>query len=73
MPGINGLTCLEQLRRLDPDVKVLVITGYVREGARQALRGDGGVEILQKPFFSGEPSRAVARTLAGKTEAGRPG
>src|SRR5262249_50515423 len=28
MPGLGGISVLEQLKRIDPDVEVLIITGY---------------------------------------------
>ena len=50
MPGMSGSDTFDQLRRLDPDVKVLLASGYsLNQRANQILaRGCDG--FLQKPF-----------------------
>ncbi|WP_336715794.1 response regulator [Arthrobacter sp. USHLN218] len=52
LPDINGLDLLQQLRRLDPELDVLVISAAREmDTVRRALRG-GIVHYLMKPFSS---------------------
>jgi CheY-like chemotaxis protein len=67
LPGMNGWQCLEQLRRRDPTVKVLVASGYGPEAP-----GGGATEIggfLKKPYAIGDLSRRLRAILDGQAEA----
>lgn len=50
MPGTNGLQVLRETRRIDPDVIVILITGFASlETAIQAIR-EGAYDYITKPF-----------------------
>ena len=52
MPGMGGLGLLEQVRRLDADLPVILITGHGDISmAVQAMR-DGAYDFIEKPFSS---------------------
>jgi signal transduction histidine kinase/ActR/RegA family two-component response regulator len=51
MPGIGGFRCLEQLRRLDPDVKVLIASGYSAQLVPAETLHVGIGAIVNKPFL----------------------
>ncbi|MEY2668588.1 MAG: hypothetical protein RJA59_1226, partial [Pseudomonadota bacterium] len=61
MPGVNGKTLAEELRRRRPDLRVLYVSGYPDEilGRHGVL--EPGVELLAKPFT---PDALVARVGA---------
>ncbi len=64
MPHVGGLQLLELVRRLDPDVPVLVVTGYAtRDVALEAL-GQGAAGFLEKPFRVDGLLAAVRSALA---------
>jgi DNA-binding NtrC family response regulator len=50
MPEIGGKQCLEALRNMDPNVKVLVLTGYTKRGMTQELKEAGARDFILKPF-----------------------
>jgi CheY-like chemotaxis protein len=50
MPGMGGLNCLEQLKQLDPKVRVLVATGYSSEGLSQNVIEAGALGYVGKPY-----------------------
>jgi CheY-like chemotaxis protein len=50
MPGMSGGVVFEELRKLKPDVKVLLTSGYGLDGQTQELLASGGCGFVQKPF-----------------------
>lgn len=64
LPWVSGLQFLEMARRLDPDVPVLLMTGYAtREVALEAL-GKGAAGLLEKPFTTDQLLGALRTALA---------
>ena len=58
MPGMSGIEVLQKIKERDPDVPILVITGYATvDLSIQALRS-GAFDILTKPF---EPEEILNR------------
>ena len=49
MPGMDGLTALREIRKLDPSVQVIVLTGH--GSAASGIEGmqGGAADFLQKP------------------------
>ena len=50
MPGMDGADTYNALRDLDPDVAVVLASGYSIEGKAGALLADGVRGFVQKPF-----------------------
>lgn len=50
MPGMDGGETFDGLRALDPDVRVLLISGYGLNGRAKEIRHQGCRGFLQKPF-----------------------
>lgn len=50
MPQKNGIQGLEELRRIDPDVSVIMLTGYGALASAQVAMSLGANEYLKKPF-----------------------
>src|SRR5204863_7315440 len=64
MPGLGGIGVLERAKEIDPDVEVLIITGYGSlDTAVQGLRLRA-FDYLSKPFDSTEVRRLIAKALA---------
>ncbi len=65
MPGMNGSETFDALRSIDPDVKVLLSSGYsLEEEARKILR-KGCSGFIPKPFRAEELSRVMRKILDG--------
>jgi signal transduction histidine kinase len=59
MPGRSGIEGLREIRRIDPDTAVIMLTGYAALGtAQEAVRNDAN-DYLEKPFDAGEMRRTV--------------
>ncbi len=50
MPEMDGKECFLRLREIDPEVKVILATGFSRDGRVQELLNLGVRGFLQKPF-----------------------
>lgn len=51
LPGISGLDLLDLLKELDPELAIIVLTGYASvENAVAALRHGRAFDFLQKPI-----------------------
>ncbi|HXN32288.1 MAG TPA: response regulator [Polyangiaceae bacterium] len=59
MPRMNGLDLLEQVRRLRPNVPVVLITAQLDEQAYEQARGLGAARYLLKPVTMDQLARAV--------------
>ena len=50
MPGMSGKELVEQLRKIDPDLRVLYMSGYTDNAVVQHGILDSGTPFIQKPF-----------------------
>jgi two-component system, cell cycle sensor histidine kinase and response regulator CckA len=50
LPGMTGREVLEELRRLRPDLKVIITTAYSRDTALKALGGQHAWFYIRKPY-----------------------
>jgi DNA-binding NtrC family response regulator len=51
MPEIDGMEFMRQIKKLDDDIEVIVLTGSTSiENAVKALRYDGAFDFLTKPL-----------------------
>ncbi|MCS7181151.1 MAG: response regulator, partial [bacterium] len=63
MPDKNGIETLEEIRKYDENVPIIILTGYGdMEAARKAMRY-GVIEFLSKPFEVLEIERIVAKGI----------
>ncbi len=64
LPGLGGITVLKRLKALDPEIGVLIITGYVSfDTAVQGLRC-GAFDYVVKPFEPEHVRSLVQAALA---------
>ena len=64
MPDVSGMMLLERIRELDPDLPVVLITGYAKiRGAVEAMK-KGAHDYLTKPFDHDEVLRVLHRALS---------
>lgn len=57
MPGMNGVEAYRAIKRLDPAIKVVIVTGYYKDASGIIMQGitEGMIdEFIRKPFFAEE-------------------
>lgn len=50
MPGISGLETLRELKAIDPDVCVIIVTGVLEKGLHRMVMTEGAFDYITKPF-----------------------
>lgn len=78
MPGIDGLQTLQEIRKIDPDLQILVLTGHGTVSAGIGGMQLGATDFLQKPLSiealstsiqaAAEQSRAKRRQKRNRNE-----
>ncbi len=63
MPNMNGLDALHEMRKIDPGVRVVFMSGYETEILRAGLREESIDGFLQKPYGTEELARTLAAAL----------
>lgn len=66
MPIMGGKEALFHLKKLNPDCKVLITSGFAKDDELEAIKTAGICGFLRKPFKVSELSRILANALAPK-------
>ncbi len=63
MPGLSGKDTYERLKQINPDVKVLLASGYTVEGQAKEILDSGCNAFIQKPFKIEQLSTMIRKVL----------
>jgi CheY-like chemotaxis protein len=63
MPVMNGRDCFEQLKKINPDVRVVISSGFSREEDLQEMMKDGLSGLIRKPYLTSALSRVIHDAL----------
>ncbi len=63
MPVMSGTQCFYQLKKINPEVKVVLSSGFTRDEDLTGLKKAGLSDVLRKPYNVLEMSRAVGNAL----------
>jgi two-component system, sensor histidine kinase and response regulator len=63
MPGLSGMDVIRRVREIDPEIVLVVITGYATIGTAVEAMKSGAYDFLPKPFKPEELRLIVARGL----------
>jgi PAS domain S-box-containing protein len=61
--GRTGADLAREARKLQPDLKVLFTTGYARSALERDKTGEGGLEVILKPFGVDELAAKLRQVL----------
>ena len=50
MPGINGVQVLREIKKIDPEVVVVMMTGFSVEHLVNDAVAEGAISVMYKPF-----------------------
>lgn len=64
MPSMGGRELFEHLKKERPDLEVLFMSGYPRDGLTSGGRTQTAFSILEKPFSAGELTNRVNELMA---------
>ena len=64
MPDENGATTYKCLKSINPDVKVLISTGYFKDSKVEEILCDSQNELIMKPFKIGEFASKIDTILS---------
>ena len=65
MPEMGGKQCLEELLRINPQVKALIASGFAIKGETKAFLDSQARGTVSKPFNTKELPRSVRRVIDG--------
>src|SRR3954454_7524732 len=63
MPGIDGIATLDELKRIDEDLAVIIITAYASVGSAISAMKSGAFDYIAKPFKNEEVLVVVRNAL----------
>jgi PAS domain S-box-containing protein len=67
MPGLTGSELAAEIRRLRPDIPIVLMSGFVNAALAARAREAGVAEVLAKPLVARDIARALAQALNGAT------
>lgn len=65
MPGLSGADLAKQMKNSQPDIKIILASGYSEEIARRELSGSEDFEFIAKPYSLGDLIQKVFNVLNG--------
>jgi len=63
MPGMSGIEVLEEIREMDPDARVIMVTAVEQDRLNRRLMLLGASGIIYKPFHHGDFEKAFQAAL----------
>jgi two-component system cell cycle sensor histidine kinase/response regulator CckA len=61
LPGMSGIDAARKLREINPDVKIILSSGYSGRGKEREVLGAGGVDFIGKPYTVEMLSQILSR------------
>ena len=66
MPNYDGFYAMEKIKKIDPDAKIVVVTGDLTEKTAKRLQELGAIEMLYKPYEIDDVAKVVNAAAQGK-------
>ena len=70
MPGLDGIGVLAEAKRVDPNIKVVLLTAYATVQTAVAAMRQGAMDYILKPYTSKDLEDAAQRAFRGQEQAG---
>ncbi len=62
-PGINGRECFEQIRKHQPQIKAIIVSGYSKSEEVECALNQGVSYFMRKPYTLQQLSKTIEMTL----------
>jgi len=59
MPVMDGAEAFEEIRKIDPEARIVISTGFSREEDVRRLKEQGAAAVLSKPYTYGQIARVA--------------
>lgn len=66
MPDISGIECFHEIQMINPDIPIVLYSGFAKQEEVEGLLKEGLKGFIQKPFSQAHLSREIARILGEK-------
>ena len=63
MPEMDGLTLLEQIRKVDPNIRAIIVSAYGDMGNIRTAMRRGAVDFITKPIEFDDFEETIERTV----------
>lgn len=63
MPGMTGKETMRKILELDPNARIVLVSGFTQEGTKEELIASGAKAFLHKPFLVRPLAEALRRAL----------
>jgi len=63
MPDMNGVELAREIRRVRPDLPIVLMSGYSGAQLTERARATGVAEVLRKPLVRRDIAEALGRAL----------
>ena len=63
MPGMSGRDAFNAIKSIDPDAKILLLSGFSRDSHMEDLMKQGALGFIQKPFRRAKLSKVLAKEI----------
>ena len=66
MPEMNAMEAFSAMRKINPEIKVILSSGYSLNGDVQKIIDKGVIDFIQKPYIIADLSKKIATVLNNK-------
>ena len=63
MPGMSGKETFIELKKIDPEIKVLLASGYIKENDIRDIMELGVMDYIQKPYTLSELTQKISQVI----------
>ena len=63
MPGMDGVATISALRRIRPDLKIILTSGYLQQKVERRFAKEDAVCFIQKPYQLSELRTLLEQVL----------
>ena len=60
MPGINGIELMKRIKKINPDIPIVILSGYSSKSSYSDVISNGAENLLLKPFTTAELKSVVS-------------